>query len=176
MKGIDPLIRKAGHFARHAHRGQQRKYRGSPYSHHPFRVARAVAGHEIGSRITVAAALLHDTIEDTGVREGDLRREFGDEIADLVVELTKPDYPESVSRAQRFELELKRLATISRRAKIIKLLDRMDNVRDSAQIQDRFTEIYLAESKALARELHDADPKVGTKLKKLIEACEAGTA
>ena len=174
MKGIDPLIRKAGHFARHAHRGQQRKYRGSPYSHHPFRVARAVARHEIGSRITVAAALLHDTIEDTGVREGDLRRKFGDEITDLVVELTKPLYPNSLSRAKRFEHELKRLATISRRAKIIKLLDRMDNVRESAQVEDSFTEIYLGESKALARELHDADPKVGTKLKRLIEACETG--
>ena len=173
MKGIDPLIRKAGHFARRAHRGQQRKYRGSPYAHHPFRVARAVAAHEIGSPITVAAALLHDTVEDTRVSADEIAREFGPEVAALVAELTKPEQSESVSRTERFRQQLARLQRASREARVIKLLDRIDNVRESRHVADGFTDRYLTESRELAEALGDADPRLKGDLLEAIDGCRA---
>lgn len=171
MKGIHHLIRKAGHFARRAHRGQRRKYRGSPYSHHPFRVARAVAAHEIGSPVTVAAALLHDTVEDTPVSLELIVKEFGPEVAQLVSELTKLKQPAVHDRRERFLNELARLEGISREAKVIKLLDRIDNVSESRHVADGFTARYLAESRQLAESLGEADPDLKQALIKAIEAC-----
>jgi len=165
MDDINPLIRKAGHFARHAHWGQRRKYRGAPYSHHPFRVARAVAGHEIGSPVTVAAALLHDAVEDTAVSSAEILREFGPDVARLVSELTKLDRVEAMPRKAQFDRELARLKKISREAKIIKLFDRIDNVRESRAIIDAFTERYL-------EAIGDADPILKQQLREVIAACK----
>ncbi len=173
MKGINPLIKKAGHFARRAHRGQRRKYRGSPYSHHPFRVARAVAAHEIGTSVTVAAALLHDTVEDTAVSHALIEREFGTEVAQLVRELTKLKQPDVSDRRERFQNELTRLEGISREAKIIKLLDRIDNVRESRHVADGFTQRYLVESCQLAESLGDADPELKAELLLAIDDCRS---
>ena len=119
MEGFDPLIKKAGHFARRAHWGQRRKYRATPYSHHTFRVARRVARHEIGSPVTVAAALLHDTVEDTKVDLSAIMGEFGPDVSRLVDELTKLEQDMNLSRTTRFEREIDRLKGISREAKVI---------------------------------------------------------
>ncbi len=119
MEGFDPLIKKAGHFARRAHWGQRRKYRATPYSHHTFRVARRVARHEIGSPVTVAAALLHDTVEDTKVDLGAILGEFGPDVSRLVDELTKLEQDMNLSRTTRFEREIDRLKGISREAMVI---------------------------------------------------------
>lgn len=168
MDGFDPLIRKAGHFARRAHWGQRRKYRSTPYSHHTFRVAQRVARHEIGSPVTVAAALLHDTVEDTKVDSGLILREFGPDVSRLVHELTKLEQDKKLSRATRFGREIDRLKGISREAKVIKLFDRIDNVRESRQIADDFTKRYLKESAELAEAIGDADPELQQELLEVI--------
>src|SRR3954469_16813155 len=81
-----PLVWHAYDFAERAHRGQCRAS-GEPYISHPVAVANIVAGLG-GSRTTVCAALLHDTIEDTGMHVGQLRSEFGPRIATMVEDVT----------------------------------------------------------------------------------------
>ena len=83
------LITRAYALADEAHRGQGRKS-GEPYIVHPAAVAKIVA--ELGlDEVTVAAALLHDAVEDTGITLTDLAADFGDEVAAIVDGVTKLD-------------------------------------------------------------------------------------
>lgn len=77
-----PLIRKAYEFSDNAHRGQMRKS-GEPYVEHCLEVAFILAEQHMDST-TIAAGLVHDVVEDTEVTIEDLRKEFDDEIAELV--------------------------------------------------------------------------------------------
>ena len=83
------LVRKAYKFADEAHLGQLRK-NGEPYITHPLEVTRILAELGIGP-ITLAAALLHDTVEDTDYSLNQLKNDFGDEVAMLVDGVTKLD-------------------------------------------------------------------------------------
>src|SRR5207302_5229180 len=81
------LLERAFVFAACAHDGQQRRS-GEPFIEHPFAVARILAELHLDEE-TLAAALLHDVVEDTGVDAEQLKAEFGDEIAKLVEGVTK---------------------------------------------------------------------------------------
>ena len=81
------LIGRARIFAGLAHGSQKRKYTGEPYIVHPVEVSEIVAWHN-GSKEMIAAALLHDTVEDTDVTIDDIRNEFGNAVALLVDDLT----------------------------------------------------------------------------------------
>ncbi|MBS0241828.1 MAG: bifunctional (p)ppGpp synthetase/guanosine-3',5'-bis(diphosphate) 3'-pyrophosphohydrolase [Proteobacteria bacterium] len=124
------LILQAAHFAADKHRDQRRKgVRNTPYINHPLEVAERlnrVGGIE--DPIILAAAILHDTIEDTETTEAELRRLFGPEIAALVVELSDED---GLSWQERKRLEIEHAATISDTAKLIKLSDKTSNVADT---------------------------------------------
>lgn len=84
------LIIDAAQFAATAHKGQVRKYNGRPYISHPIRVAGRVATHPEASEELVAAAFLHDVVEDCNVGIGLLQRIFGHAVASLVGDLTNP--------------------------------------------------------------------------------------
>lgn len=136
-------LAQAIRLAKEAHRGQVRKYTGEDYIHHPMRVMSSVAlddqwgGHED----MLIAAVLHDVLEDCLYTETSLGvvsiqmiySEFDIEVGGMVSELTnrfnKEDYPD-LNRRARKDREFKRLAGISDAAKIIKLYDRIDNLRD----------------------------------------------
>ena len=79
------LLTRAFAFAAHAHAGQQRRS-GEEFIHHPWGAARICAELELDEQ-TIAAALLHDVVEDTGADVKSIRAEFGDEIAKLVEEI-----------------------------------------------------------------------------------------
>ncbi|HRW38274.1 MAG TPA: HD domain-containing protein, partial [Aquihabitans sp.] len=83
------LIAQAHELAAAAHEGQSRKS-GEPYIHHPLAVARIVADLGLDEE-TVAAALLHDSVEDTGVTLDELAERFGDDVAQIVDGVTKLD-------------------------------------------------------------------------------------
>lgn len=123
-------IRAAYEFARDAHRGVRRKS-GEPYITHPLSVARIVVS-EIGLGVkSVAAALLHDVVEDTDYTVEDIRYRFGDKIAQLVDGLTKLSgvfNKESSEQAENFK---RMILTLSDdvRVIIIKLADRLHNMR-----------------------------------------------
>ena len=83
------LLKRAYDFARKAHTNQKRAS-GEEYFIHPCTVAGILIDLGLDAA-TVAAAFLHDVIEDTSVSEGDIRKEFGDEVLELVVGVTKLD-------------------------------------------------------------------------------------
>jgi GTP pyrophosphokinase len=122
------LIERAYAAAEKAHRGQTRKS-GEPYITHPVAVAQILADLGIGS-VTLAAALLHDTVEDTDYTLEHVRADFGDEIAMLVDGVTKLDKLKYGDSAQA-ETVRKMVVAMSKdiRVLIIKLADRLHNAR-----------------------------------------------
>ncbi|GAB2971446.1 RelA/SpoT family protein [Frigoribacterium salinisoli] len=122
------LIERAYSVAERAHSGQLRKS-GEPYITHPVAVAQILADLGIGSK-TIAAALLHDTVEDTDYTLDVLRRDFGDEIAMLVDGVTKLDKLKYGDSAQA-ETVRKMVVAMSKdiRVLVIKLADRLHNAR-----------------------------------------------
>ena len=122
------LVLRAYRVADRAHTGQTRKS-GDPYITHPVAVATILA--EIGmTPTTLAAALLHDTVEDTDYSLEQLREDFGDEIAVMVDGVTKLDKIEYGAAAQS-ETVRKMIVAMSRdiRVLVIKLADRLHNAR-----------------------------------------------
>ncbi|MBN2176991.1 MAG: bifunctional (p)ppGpp synthetase/guanosine-3',5'-bis(diphosphate) 3'-pyrophosphohydrolase [Demequinaceae bacterium] len=135
-KGKTALIERAFATAERAHEGQTRMS-GDPYITHPVAVGVIVA--ELGLPDTViAAALLHDVVEDTGVTIDDIRREFGDEIAMMVDGVTKLDKIKYGEAAQAETVRKMVLAMAKDiRILILKLCDRLHNARtwDSVPVE-----------------------------------------
>ncbi|WP_337062709.1 RelA/SpoT family protein [Kineococcus sp. G2] len=122
------VVERAFDRAENAHDGQRRKS-GDPYITHPVAVATILA--ELGmTPSTLAAALLHDTVEDTDYSLADLRREFGDEIAQLVDGVTKLDKV-TYGEAAQSETVRKMIVAMAKdiRVLVIKLADRLHNAR-----------------------------------------------
>lgn len=126
------LIAEAASFAARAHRHQLRKDGQTPYAAHPFRVClvvRHVFG--IGDPVALAAALLHDTIEDTTTDYDDLAGRFGAEVADCVAALSKDmRLPEAVREAAY----LRQVLAGGWRVAVCKLADGYDNLSDFAAL------------------------------------------
>lgn len=93
-----PLTRRALGYAREHHRGQRREADEAPFILHPLEVAQLLRGRAYPDHV-VAAGVLHDLVEDTGVAVSDLEREFGAEVAGLVAAVTEP--PGGGSYAER---------------------------------------------------------------------------
>lgn len=121
-------VEKAFKAAERAHEGQKRMS-GEPYITHPLAVSRILADLGAGP-VTIIAALLHDTVEDTEFRLEDVKREFGDEVALLVDGVTKLDRVKFGDSAQA-ETMRKMVVAMSRdiRVLVIKLADRLHNAR-----------------------------------------------
>ena len=125
------LLFRALAFAAHKHRDQRRKdAEASPYINHPIALAEVLAGEGAVSDVEVlAAALLHDTIEDTDTSRAELEREFGARIAAMVAEVTDD---KNLPKADRKRLQIEHAAGLSQGAKLVKLADKICNVRDVA--------------------------------------------
>jgi guanosine-3',5'-bis(diphosphate) 3'-pyrophosphohydrolase len=131
------LIRRAGERADTAHRGQLRKS-GEPYVTHPVAVAGLVAELGLDAR-SVAAALLHDAVEDTGVTLEDLQVGFGPDVAAVVDGVTKLDRLQFDSKeAQQAATVRKMLVAMASdwRVLVIKLADRLHNMRTLAVMEE----------------------------------------
>ncbi|MBI2147972.1 bifunctional (p)ppGpp synthetase/guanosine-3',5'-bis(diphosphate) 3'-pyrophosphohydrolase [Candidatus Woesearchaeota archaeon] len=124
-----PLIKKAFWFAHNSHEGQKR-HSGEPYFTHPYGVA-DIMTHVKADSATICAALLHDCVEDCCTKLEDLRKEFGDEIAELVDGLTKIEGKFSTKEDYSAENVRKILIATAKdiRVMIIKLADRLHNMR-----------------------------------------------
>jgi (p)ppGpp synthase/HD superfamily hydrolase len=145
------LLHKAAAFAAKKHAGQLRKYTHDPYIVHPTAVALAVAAAG-GDEAQIAAAFLHDTLEDTDTTHAELVTEFGQDVADLVLELTDVFTHEAfphLNRAARKMLETDRIATISDRAKAVKKADIADNTSSIVTHDPDFAKVYLVEKAAV---------------------------
>lgn len=130
-KGKDlSLLKKAYEFAREAHKNQKRAS-GEEYIIHPCTVAGILVDLGLDAS-TVAASFLHDVIEDTPVSEGDIKKEFGDEVLELVMGVTKLDKIEFTSFEEEQAENFRKLFVAMAkdiRVIIIKLADRLHNMR-----------------------------------------------
>jgi guanosine-3',5'-bis(diphosphate) 3'-pyrophosphohydrolase len=126
------VVLAASAFAAHKHRDQRRKGKdASPYINHPIAVANVLANEAaITDATTLAAALLHDTIEDTDTTVEELEGEFGLEIAAVVLEVTDD---KKLPKQVRKRLQIEHAATLSRNAKLVKLADKICNLRDMSR-------------------------------------------
>jgi guanosine-3',5'-bis(diphosphate) 3'-pyrophosphohydrolase len=125
------MILRAASFAAHKHRNQRRKDAdASPYINHPLELARVLAEEGgVTDTVTLCAALLHDTVEDTDTTREELEREFGAEVADVVMEVTDD---KALPKSERKRLQIEHAAHISDKAKLVKLADTIANLRDVA--------------------------------------------
>jgi guanosine-3',5'-bis(diphosphate) 3'-pyrophosphohydrolase len=123
------IVVAATAFAAEKHRHQRRKDADtSPYINHPIAVANVLACEAGVTDVrTIAAALLHDTVEDTDATAEELRTFFGDDITAIVLEVTDD---KSLHKADRKRLQIDRARHLSSRAKLVKLSDKICNVRD----------------------------------------------
>lgn len=126
----DPaVLLEALRFSAAKHRDQRRKDRdASPYINHPIEVATVLATvGGVTDVTTLVAAILHDTIEDTQTKPAELEESFGREVRLLVEEMTDD---KSLPKAERKRLQIEHSRQASRRAKLIKLGDKICNLRD----------------------------------------------
>lgn len=148
------LLDKAIVFAVKAHHNTERRGKGFPYIVHPLEAVEIVATITPDQEL-LAAAALHDTIEDTDVTVDDLRAEFGDRIAELV-HSESDQFTEGVSEADswhdRKQAAINRLAAASHDAKIVALGDKLSNMRaiarDYAVKGDALWQIFHVTDKA----------------------------
>ena len=158
MIKTSPLIERAMAFAREKHKDQLRKYTLIPYWTHVEDVADLVAGVTDDERV-IAAAILHDTVEDTDTTLNELADAFGARVASLVDELTdRYADPALGNRAKRKAKECERLAMVSIEAMTIKLADLIDNTKTITFYDPKFAPTYLKEKAALLEVLKAGDP------------------
>jgi len=133
MRGATQLkptqLLKAITFAADKHRHQRRKdAEASPYINHPIAVATVLAAEgDVSDEVTLIAAALHDTVEDTQTTFVELKEHFGSEVAGLVRELTDD---KSLEKAERKRLQIEHAPNSSIRAKQLKIADKICNIRD----------------------------------------------
>ena len=115
-------------FACRKHATQRRKGEGQePYVNHLAEVARLVAEATAGTDANlVIAALLHDAVEDQGVEREEIATVFGEDVAELVMEVTDD---KRIPKADRKRLQVEHAARISRRARVLKIADKTSNLR-----------------------------------------------
>ena len=162
------LYAKAVAFACEAHRGQKRTEAGGEvdYVVHPLRVAehvRRLAG--VDDVEILCAAVLHDTIEDSGTRYDELAAEFGDRVARIVAELTNDG---RLPKAERHQDMIRRLATASPDAKLIKLADRYDNLLSVIPTNSDKRSRILAETPKLLISIQGTCPPLETRIQALL--------
>ncbi len=121
----------AASFAAHKHRDQRRKgAEASPYINHPLAVANLLANEAgVADITTLVAALLHDTIEDTDTTAEEIAARFGAPVAGVVMEVTDD---KRLAKDERKRLQVVHAAELSREAKLVKLADKICNLRDMA--------------------------------------------
>tara|TARA_R110002110_G_scaffold64634_2_gene178538 strand:- start:1561 stop:2163 length:603 start_codon:yes stop_codon:yes gene_type:complete len=168
------LAIKAAFFATiaHAATGQQRKYTGLPYITHPIAVAKTIALNG-GHPEMVAAAYLHDVIEDTQVTPRLLRQHFPRTVVDLVVEVTDTSTPADGDRGARKAVDRAHLAAAGAAAQTLKLADIIDNLSTIAEHDINFARTYFAEKALVLDVLTKGDPHLWLRAKEMIRTFEA---
>lgn len=151
-------------FSAHKHRDQRRKdHKASPYINHPIALADVLVNEAgITDPVTICAALLHDTIEDTETTADELREVFGPEVLSVVLEVTDD---KNLDKADRKRLQVEHAAGKSERAKLVKLADKIANLRDithspPADWSDQRKQEYFDWARAVVNQLRGANPKL----------------
>ncbi|MFU0503636.1 HD domain-containing protein [Pseudaminobacter sp. NGMCC 1.201702] len=154
----DDLCDRALEFATKAHESinQRRKYTGEPYIVHPIAVAEIVKTVPHTPEM-IAAAYLHDVVEDTAVTIEEIEAEFGKEVADLVGWLTDVSKPQDGNRRARKAIDREHSAKAPAEAQTIKLADLIDNTKAIKPHDPGFWKVYRREKHELLEVLTRGD-------------------
>ncbi len=152
------VVEKARIFATAAHGAvaQLRKYTNEPYIVHPTEVVSIVKTVSHTPEM-LAAAWLHDVVEDTGVTIETIRAEFGEEISELVGWLTDVSRPEQGNRATRKAIDRAHTAMAPASAQTVKLADLISNTRSIMAHDEKFAKTYLEEKRLLLEVMTKGD-------------------
>lgn len=166
------LATRARDYASYAHARikHKRKYTGQPYQAHlksVVQILRQVTDDEN----VLAAAWLHDTVEDTEATHHQIEEQFGKDVASLVYQLTDISRPGDGNRSYRKALDRAHLAEASDRAKTIKLADIIDNTRDICKHDEKFARVYVQEVAALLGVLQGGDNQLMSQAQKALKKC-----
>jgi guanosine-3',5'-bis(diphosphate) 3'-pyrophosphohydrolase len=165
------VIEKAKVFATAAHAAvkQMRKYTGDPYIVHPAEVAAIVDNVPGRTDEMVAAAWLHDTVEDTGVTIEIIETEFGSRVAELVGWLTDISKPEDGTRATRKAIDRAHSASAPGEAQTIKLADLLSNTRSITEYDPSFAKVYIQEKMLLLEAMTRGDRELYARCRRQVE-------
>ena len=165
------LVEKARVFATAAHAAvaQLRKYTNEPYIVHPAEVASIVATVPEATDEMIAAAWLHDVVEDTGVTLELVRAEFGDKVADLVGWLTDVSRPDHGNRAARKAVDRAHSAAAPAAAQTVKCGDLLSNIKSIVKHDPEFAKVYLEEKRLLLEVMTKAHPALLTLVNQLLD-------
>jgi (p)ppGpp synthase/HD superfamily hydrolase len=164
------IVEKAKVFATAAHSavGQVRKYTGEPYIVHPAEVASIVESVG-GTPHMIAAAWLHDTVEDTKVTFDVIQDVFGIEVRELVDWLTDISIPSDGNRAVRKAIDRRHIAAAPAQAQTVKLADLISNTSSIVKHDPVFAKTYLNEKVELMKVLTKGDAVLYARANKMIE-------
>jgi (p)ppGpp synthase/HD superfamily hydrolase len=154
---LDDVPNLALGFAGCAHRNQKRKYTGEPYVVHCRGVAELVSEYTNDTDV-IAAACLHDVLEDTDVTPAELRDVFGERVTLLVIEVTDASRLEDGNREVRKRIDRAHLARSSSEGATIKLADLIDNTSSIVRYDKGFARAYLKEKELLLDVLKHGNP------------------
>lgn len=156
-----PLTVRALVFATNAHCsiGQRRKYTDEPYIVHPIAVADIISTLHCRPEM-IAAAYLHDVVEDTPVTLAEIVAEFGDDVGSLVSELTDVSKPGDGNRAARKAADRQHIAQASADGQTIKLADLIDNSHSITAHDPGFAARYMREKRALLEVMVRGDARL----------------
>lgn len=166
------LVEHARMFAHGAHFavGQLRKYTNEPYIVHPFEVASIVATVPGATEEMIAAAWLHDVVEDTGVTLDQIHLVFGADVAKLVFWLTDASKPEDGNRAARKAIDRAHIAAAPAEAQTVKLADLISNTKSIMAHDPEFAKVYLEEKRLLLEVMTKGHPALMAEARKHIGA------
>ncbi|UZH02988.1 HD domain-containing protein [Pantoea anthophila] len=153
----------------HARAGQRRKYTDEPYIVHPAAVVELVRSVSHDDAL-LAAAWLHDTVEDTLTTPGDIEAHFGARVASLVEMLTDSAPATARNRAARKLAHFRHTASASPEAQTIKLADIIDNTRAIVRFDPDFARVYLVEKQIQITLLKQGDAQLWQQASTIIES------
>jgi hypothetical protein len=164
------LIQRAVSYATRAHGriDHRRKYTNQPYDVHLKSVARIVAEYTDDQEM-IAAAWLHDTVEDTSATFEDIEEQFGQDVVALVADVTDVSKVSDGNRAVRKAIDRAHLAQASPRAKTIKLADLIDNCRDITRNDEDFARVFCTEMSSLLEVLSEGHPRLYARAQKQLQ-------
>ena len=178
---MEVVLKQIEDFADKAHGDQTRKYTDDRYIVHPERVMEMCRKYTISLPV-LAAALLHDVLEDTPVGEseilnflsGVMNKEEADATLQLVIELTdvytKPEYPQW-NRRKRKAKESARIEQTSADSQTIKYADIIDNCREVAVKDPEFAGLFLYECKMLLKKIQKGNADLYTEAVETVDLC-----
>lgn len=164
------LEERARRFASKAHAAceQRRKYTFEPYIVHPAAVVELVRSVCQKEQV-LAAAWLHDTVEDTGTTIIDIEARFGPEVAALVTMITNPEQRPGTNREHRKRAHFLHTARACPDAQTIKLADIIDNTREILKYDPHFARVYLLEKRLQLAGMKEGNEKLKAQAENIVE-------